>query len=308
VTSRVFNFLWLNLDLPAPPDPDDGSIREPLPAKYVENVREAGRAHPTTEIVLWVDSKRLTERQLTFLQHSIEDQLPNVHLKDLRSIPAYDQEPLYNQAETDPCWRNYGKNTLIWRQVDAAKVLVSLQGNYDEVFFADLDHAHLSITSPPVQQMLETHGLMVGSISDSELTVENQLWGFRRSRQKFFEQYYDRALRAANAGLNGWAELVTKVNGELVATQGIPIEEICLLINDDGSQAEHTGHEWRTGTGEEARPALVASGELVRIFNAKSKAPDANDRACAVAPAICEKPVAVSPVPAASYKAVCGAY
>ena len=61
MTSQVLNFLWLNLDLPAPPDLPDGSIREPLPPRYINNVRKAGEAHPETQVVLWVDSKRLTE-------------------------------------------------------------------------------------------------------------------------------------------------------------------------------------------------------------------------------------------------------
>ena len=82
---------------------------------------------------------------MTYLREALEQGRPNVQLKDLRSIPEYDKEPLYNEAETDPHWRDGGQASLIWRQVDAAKILVSLQGNYDQTFFADLDHAHLGI-------------------------------------------------------------------------------------------------------------------------------------------------------------------
>src|SRR5471030_3291714 len=79
--SQAMNFLWLNLDLPAKPDPEDGSIREPLPLKYIENVREAGKNNKAAEMFLWVDSKRLTERQMEFLKHALEAERPNVHLK-----------------------------------------------------------------------------------------------------------------------------------------------------------------------------------------------------------------------------------
>src|SRR4051812_48194765 len=83
--SQVLNFLWLNLDFPAPPDPEKG-IRQPLPEKYIKNVRKAGNAHPTAEVDLWVDGQRLTEKQMKYLKLSIEDGLENVHLRDLRSI------------------------------------------------------------------------------------------------------------------------------------------------------------------------------------------------------------------------------
>src|SRR5262249_40393716 len=154
---------------------------QPLPANYIENVRRAAATNPSAEIMLWVDSKRLTERQLSYLKNAIEEGHPNAHLKDLRDIPAYSQQPLYNQAETESTWRAEGQTALIWRQVDAAKVLVSLQGNFDQTFFCDLDHAHLKINSSPVQRALKKHGLFVGSTGDSQyVSIENQLWGFKR--------------------------------------------------------------------------------------------------------------------------------
>ena len=106
MTSQALNFLWLNLDLPAVSDPEDGSIREPLPLKYIESVRKAGEANPHTDVCLWVDSLRLTERQLMFLQEALEEGRTNVHLKDLRSIPSYRREKLYNEPETNPNWRS----------------------------------------------------------------------------------------------------------------------------------------------------------------------------------------------------------
>ncbi len=128
MTTQVLNFLWLNLDLPAPPDPEDGSIRQPLPAHYIDSVREAGKRHRNAEVDLWVDSQRLTPKQMAYLKVSLEQDLKNVHLKDLRGILAYDSERLYNEAEKDSGWRDdCDQASLIWRQVDAAKILISLQ-------------------------------------------------------------------------------------------------------------------------------------------------------------------------------------
>ena len=264
MVSRVLNFIWLNLDLPAPLDPEDGSIREPLPKKYIENVRKAGAVHPSAQIVLWVDSQRLTLRQMDYLRLSIEDGRPNVHLQDLRTITAYDQEPLYNQAEINPDWRR-SQDGLIWCQVDAAKVLVSLQGNFDQVFFADLDHAHLDIVSRQVQGALKKYGMFIGAAG---LMIENQTWGFNRRRIDFFERYYATALESAHKSMNAWEDLIYQVKDELVRGEGIPLEKVCIHIEGDGSQAEQTGHQWRTGYGTQTTaPVLIPNRQLHEIFN-----------------------------------------
>jgi hypothetical protein len=255
--SRAFHFLWLNLDLPALPDPADGSLRAPLPPKYIENVRRAGASNPETDVMLWVDSKRLTERQFAFLKTALETDRPNVHLMDLRGISAYDREPLYNQGETDPHWRNSGQNALIWRQVDAAKVLVSLQGDYDQVFFSDLDHAHMGISNRSIQDVIRKNGLMIGSSGKFGISIENQLWGFNRRRREFFTQYCADALKAANEGQNAWRALVTKVEKDLQKKEGLELEDFCLRVPDDWSRAEQPGHAWRSGKGGAEAPAVI---------------------------------------------------
>ncbi|TAL39138.1 MAG: hypothetical protein EPN97_02970 [Alphaproteobacteria bacterium] len=290
-TKRVLNFLWLNLDLPALADPEDGTIRQPLPPKYIETVRKSARAHPTTDVVLWVDSKRLTGRQMEFLRKSIETNRSNAKVKDLRTIPAYDQDELYNEPETNAEWRSCGQSSLIWRQVDAAKVLISLQGDYDQAFFSDLDHAHFGVTSPKVQAMLKKHGLMIGSYSDSgDLSIENQLWGFQRRRRDFFNAYYGEALVEAHNGNNAWSKLVSKVELELVRNESIPLAEICLPIAADGTKAEQPGHESRDGYNR-STPSTISNVDLTRMFNARSRRRDrpVSKSACKKAPVVAKK-------------------
>lgn len=205
MAAQVFNFLWLNLDLPAPPDPADGSIRVPLPFKYIRNVRKAAQKNPGTDVVLWVDSQRLTERQLGYLHRMVEEKLPNARVQDLRGIAAYDSEELYNRPQEGVRWRDGGQTSTIWLQVDAAKILISLQGDYEQAFFADLDHAHLEINSDKVQGMMNSCGLMIGSVSTKYAEIENQLWGFNRSRRDFFELYYQATSERGVPGLQ-WLE------------------------------------------------------------------------------------------------------
>lgn len=246
MSSQVLNFLWLGLDLPAPPDPEDGSMRPPMSPEYIENVRRAAQRHPDAQIDLWIDSKRLTKKQLEYLKKTVEHDLPNCHLCDLRSIPKYAQESLYSRREINPGWR-IDSHSLIWRQVDAAKILISLQGNHDQVFFADLDHAHLDINSVEVQKIVKDHGIMIGSVSSKTLFAENQLWGFSRERGfEFFNSYYAEALQIAKQGQNAWGRLLSKTE-EWLKDNMLQPEDILLPIDGDGSEAQHPGHKCGAG-------------------------------------------------------------
>jgi hypothetical protein len=240
--SRALNLLWLNLDLPALPDPEDGSLREPMPADYIAKARKAAESNPDTEVRLWIDSKRLTERQRTLLHERLEEGLGNISLQDLRAIPAYHKEPLFNKKETSESWRA-DKNSLIWRQVDAAKLLVSLEGDFDQSFFADLDLSHIQTNAPDVQGKLEKYGLFVGVGSG---VIENQIWGLDRSRKDFFQSLYEATLKDAAGRKNGWDTLLRHVDA-LTAREKLGRYDFCIFLRPDGSQAHHPGHKWCEG-------------------------------------------------------------
>ena len=87
MTTQALNFLWLGLDLPAAPDPEDGSIHVPMPINYIDGVRKAAKKHPNANIFLWVDSRRLTEKQMAYLKNVIEESRPNARVRNLRDIP-----------------------------------------------------------------------------------------------------------------------------------------------------------------------------------------------------------------------------
>jgi hypothetical protein len=254
MTTRVLNFMWLNLDFWP-----DGSVTLPMPAKYIDNVIKAGKQNEDkdADIVLWVDKKRMTPRQWEFLQTALAEQGgANVHLKDLREIPEYAEADLFNKAETNPHWRDISQSSLIWRQVDVAKILISLQGNYAQTFFADLDHAHVEIGSTDVQGMLKKDGLMVGSYDSRTSSIENQLWGFERHMRWFFEEYFAEALQAADEGKNAYEILRNRIKA--MEEEGfLKMEDICLLINNDGTEAYQPGHRWRTGIAPPPDPSVI---------------------------------------------------
>ena len=242
-------------------------------------MRAAGKRHPNAEVDLWVDSKRLTEKQMAYLKAITEMHLPNVHVKDLRTIPAYDSEKLYNQGETNEHWRS-GWSGKIWLQVDAAKILISLQGDFDQAFFADLDHAHLDIESDKVQKMIGKHGLLIGSSSEHSVSIENQLWGFDRRQRPFFQKYYKTALKSAYQGENGFLDLWNMAGSfkeKKKAWWGgkksvrVPLSEICMPIGSKGlAHAVQPGHEWSGGAG--TKPAVIPPAVLEAVFGAAAKA------------------------------------
>jgi hypothetical protein len=203
----------------------------------------------------------------------LEDGLPNVHLRDLRSIPAYNNQKLYNDVEERPDWRQ-DWHCLIWRQVDCAKILVSLQGKFDQVFFADLDHAHLDIESDEVQKVIKRRGLLIGSTNDKSFSIENQLWGFDSRQRGFFEQYYVAALEDACVNKNMYGTIgnnAYKALKDKVWNEKILVEEICLLIAEDGTPATHPGHKWSSGRNDVTEPALISQKQLSAVFRKNSR-------------------------------------
>lgn len=230
-------------------------FREPLPPKYLENILKAGTANPETSVRLWVDSTLLTEKQLSYLSDSIKHSTAaNVSLQDLRSIPDFQKESLFNQAHRESNWRDTEKNAVIWRQVDAAKILISLQGNFDQVFYADLDYANIPVDSKPIQNLLKNHGVLFRGFVQNDkvgpsdkVGFENQLWGFEQRRKPFFESLYRRTLKSAHNNQIGYRDFVAHIQTELVEQEGINPKEIYYVGNHDGSNAWHPGHPWSHG-------------------------------------------------------------
>jgi len=266
MTTQALNFLWLNLDIPAPADPEEGGIRVPMPAEYLKNVAEAAKDNPGASIRLWVDSERLTARQMKYIKALIEPRNENAEVKDLRGVPEYASEEFYSRPEKNRCWRDNYFST-IWGQVDSAKILVSLQGDFDQSFFADMDLAHVKINGKAAQKKLSKAGFFVGSASGAFYGVENQLWGFTREKRGFFEAYYKDALEDSIKGDNGYEALHSRVH-DFIKRKNLPLSEVCLLINGKGMEhATQPGHEWSGERGGQYAPKTISAQRLKKVFN-----------------------------------------
>ena len=217
--------------------------------------------------MLWIDAQRLTEKQQAYLETSIKVDRPNIHLRDLRKIPAYNEEPLYNQTETNPHWRSKDRKSLIWRQVDAAKVLVSLQGDFDQTFFADFDHAQLDLTGSEVQGIIKKHGLVVSGAGTpgGAWSVENILWGFSRNSRNFFEEYYATVLESAYRGDNGWRDMVNKVK-DFAGRKKLTEQELLIVLGERYGPALQPGSPLYRGKGDKEDPLFVSADNLASVF------------------------------------------
>jgi hypothetical protein len=152
--------------------------------------------NPCTDVYLWVDSKRMTNAQRTWTEKMSKDSpAHNMSLRDLRDIHEYNI-PFYSQADKSENWR-INKDSLIWRQVDAARILACLQCDHDQIFYSDADVTNLVIDSEKVQAKIKKHGIIVslGFIVGAYIGMENNLFGYDRERRGgFFKSLYKRTL------------------------------------------------------------------------------------------------------------------
>lgn len=246
--SKAYNLLWIRPDFAG----QDEQFRQPIPTKTVENMKGIAEQNPNADVRLWVDSKRMSEVQMRWLKEMIrETPSANMSLQDLRTIPEYDNHYFYNQPDNSPNWR-LDKHSLIWRQVDSARILACLQGEYDQVFYSDADIVNLRINSNEVQNRLKKHGIILNGgvdVKSGYPWYENGLFGFDHRGRSFFSVLYDRTIREVTKGENGYGTYIDLINSDLKGEMGIDTREIVFQAKYDGTVALHPegGHKSTEG-------------------------------------------------------------
>lgn len=236
VVSQAYNLVWLS---PRFTSGDGEDFHPPFQEKTKENILAIARANPDVDVRLWVDSKRLTKLQMQWLQEMVSDSVSNnLVVQDLRTIPSYDQCPLYNKEDTSPDWRA-NKHSLIWRQVDAARILACLQGEYAQSFYTDCDITRFCINSDDVQSTLSRHGIVVSTPGGKGF--ENQILGFDSRCRGIFNLLYISTLRdVSDNECNGYSALVDFLNfHNEIHRLGIDKEKIGIDTRYDGTAAIH---------------------------------------------------------------------
>ena len=244
--TKAYNLMWI------PPRPyvssmdGDGNFCQPIPDKTVKNVLAIAERNQKVDVRLWVDSRRIVGEQRQWLENMVGDcHSNNMSLLDLQSIADYRDEPLYNQPDTNLFWRSE-KHSLIWRQVDAARILACLESDFDQVFYSDADITNLVVDSPEVQRKLEKQGVIISAgyfTLDGKLCIENGLFGFDGRKREFFRKLYDQTVRdAVNNKLNGYLTYIHLIN-ELEWKDKIDKKEIIFFASYDETRASHPGQD-----------------------------------------------------------------
>ena len=237
VPTQCLNYVWLGDTFARADEP----YKDPMPPGYVPNLIQTAATNPHVDIYIWVDYRRLTKQQLGFFQHAVAQCLSaNVSIRDLLTIPGYRNEPLYQGEEANKDWRGL-KHSLIWRQVDAARVLVCIASlaSYDQVFYADWDITNLDINSDVIQRPVLQHGIVVSGKPDRwhSPCIENQMMGFGRKQCVFMNDLYCTTIEdAKRLEINGYDALRFLCH-KLAAVQKIQLIEILFGIQDTGVPA-----------------------------------------------------------------------
>jgi hypothetical protein len=235
---KALNLLWIYPEFLS----GDKEYFQPIPDKTIENIFFVCGQNPAIDVRLWIDKQRLTLQQINFIK-SLEELCPskNLIVRDLREISAYASEPLFNKSDSSSDWR-WNKHSLIWQQVDAARILACLDGSYDQSFYADADITNLKIENQIIQSIMRNHGLILagGVGSTGYAWYENQMFGFTPTHRDFFEALYKRSLEDAYTHKqNGYGAFIDLIN-EIVKTQKqIDTKEIVFSVKHDGTFAHH---------------------------------------------------------------------
>jgi len=241
--SKAYNLVWLAPTFPALGE----EFRQPIPEQTIENMYGIAGRNPNSDVQLWIDSKRMTDTQIGWLERMIGNcQSDNMALHDFRHVPEYDNHPLYNQPDDSPNWR-FDKHSLIWGQVDAARILACLHSDHDQVFYSDADVTNLVLDSDEIQSRMGKHGIILAGAVDEKSGYpwyENQLFGFDGRKRGFLRQLYDRTLRdVTTKGENGYGSYIDLINSELKAREGIDTRDIVFQARHDGTVALHPKRE-----------------------------------------------------------------
>ena len=214
----VYHVMWYGS--PIFPNPDEQS-RQPISETHIKYIHKIARNNSKSDIRFCFDSKRYTKAQLEWLENEMSD-LPNIILFDLRDIPEYENEPLYDQPDKSSDLRS-NKNSMLWRQVDTARFLASLHSFKEyyssnsevQIFYADLDVSNLLLDSEEVQKIIGEYGILLGAVLDTKTGrawYANGAFGFDKRMFPFFELLYKKTLEHTKTkGKNGYIPYIEAI-------------------------------------------------------------------------------------------------
>ncbi len=204
----IMNYVWINARKTIR---DETTPLCCVPLHYIDNAIENARKNPTVDTRLWVDHDMLDRQSLSYLQdHLAASGARNLTLHDLRAIPSYAQNSLF-----DP-----DKPKNIWLRVDLARLLAVRhclsEADAEDVFYSDFDingmflnHPNKTkslnetglalVTQPVVKKLINFEKIFAFHAVDQQPYVENSYFGIRKSviDPQFLDQLITASEKAA---------------------------------------------------------------------------------------------------------------
>lgn len=232
------NYVWIGLKF----SPSSDESAPPIPPETVENMINTAHSNPSVHVRIWIDSKRLSGLQVEHLREAVKNKAAqNIEICDLRSIEAYDYHNgnLFNLEDTSPDWRD-DKDSLIWRQVDCARILVCLENGFDQQYYSDTDIVGLDIRSNTIQNSITDHGVVFcGFKIKNFVEFENGFFGFSKMGEPFFRTIFLKSIAAAvHEQENGYHAYIGEIYAQYTS-RGICAQSIIWTPNFDGTFAHH---------------------------------------------------------------------
>lgn len=231
-----YNLLWLGIRIKSEQDREK-EFQMPFSKDKLDNIARISQENPNVDVRLWIDSRRHSKAQVEwFMNLPRELGFQNLVVVDLSDVEDYRREELFYQSEQNAYWRDGRKDSLIWRQVDVAKLLVCTEGDYDRVFYSDLDDV-LDIDSEDVISKIERNGFVVCGVfhDDKKPGIENQCFGFDRSKKENFVRLFYLTREKAYQGENGYMTFGNEVRRWMEGD----IESVCVRVEHSGVLAWH---------------------------------------------------------------------
>jgi hypothetical protein len=229
----TLNYLWLR-----PAENCQRAVKKTediIPPFLVQNIlenREINRA-PDIQLQFWHNPEHFPVNATNVLMKIASS---GIKLMDLRSLSDYTREPLYAYQDTAPdALKN--QNSLLWRQIDAAKILIMMRSLPEDgqAISSDMDIKGIDVHSPKVQNPLSMYGVLLGAHGTFNRRLgydcmENQLLGMDDRQKSFFQETYEDTLRMATRAKNPQNGYETLINAFKARVMQLPLNDIACTV------------------------------------------------------------------------------
>lgn len=160
-SDRMLNYVWIDKTLA--PEPKGDEPLSSVPLHYFDKAFTNARRYPDTQVNIWMDYDLLNLTSRFFVESHVYMEAPeNVVLRNLRDIPRYANNPLFDRHKSQKDFAS------IWSRVDLARFLAIeyclSQSDIDEAFYADFDMEDVDLDNPLTKLRLQKRGLTLAFV------------------------------------------------------------------------------------------------------------------------------------------------